>query len=173
MKRLFISYSSNDQERVKAFLDFLILGMGIQRNVIFCTLQNGSLPTGQPFTAEIRKQLISCEKIICFITPSYLHSKFCLIESGAAWCQTHKIIPLLVEPLQYQDLNDTPLIGMQMLKRNRLADLTTLYEELYQSGIATNAELAEFNRQANRYLQQTTDRSISCLNNQYNYEVLT
>lgn len=152
MSRLFISHSSQDKEAVQQFIDFLVLGMGIPRNQIFFTSQSGTLPTGYPFIEQIRESLNICEQALCFLTPNYLRSKFCLAELGAAWLQVGKIIPLVVPPLQYSDLNDTPLSGLQMLRQDHQEDLMVLYDQLCSLGIAQTRQTAEFSRQLKRYL---------------------
>ena len=155
MSRLFISHSSQDKEAVQEFVEFLVLGMGISREDIFCTSLSGTLPNGQPFIDSIRSALRDCQQVLCFLTPSYLQSKFCMAELGAAWIQTGKIIPLLVSPLQYGDLNNTPLMGMQMLRRER-SDLMNLYDELCACQVAKSGRTAEFDRQLKAYLQHTS-----------------
>lgn len=151
MSRLFISHSSKDQEAVQQFTEFLVLGMGISRNDLFCTSQSGTLPTGQPFIEHIRHALSDCQQVLCFLTPNYLRSQFCLAELGAAWLQTGKVLPLVVHPLQYNDLRDTPLHGLQMLRQDRAEDLMTLYDELCNLHIAQSGQTAEFTRQLKRY----------------------
>lgn len=152
MSNLFISHSTQDQEAVQQFVDFLVLGMGISRNKIFCTTQSGTLLTGHSFIAQIREALEDCAQVLCFLTPNYLRSKFCMAELGAAWFQAGKIIPLVVPPLQYSDLNDTPLLGLQMLRQDRKEDLTVLYDELCTQGIAQSGQTVQFNRQLQNYI---------------------
>lgn len=152
MSRLFISHCAKDQEAVQQFLEFLVSGMGIPRGDIFCTSQSGTLPSGQLFVEHIRGALGSCRQVLCFLTPSYLQSKFCLAELGAAWFQMGKILPLLTPPLQYADLNDTPLLGLQMLRQDRSEDLMVLYDELCQAEIAAGGQTAVFHRQLKQYL---------------------
>lgn len=152
MSRLFISHSSQDKEAVHAFVEFLVLGMGISREDIFCTSLNGTLPAGQFFIERIRAALQDCRQVLCFLTPNYMKSVSCVAELGAAWIQTSKIIPLLVPPMQYSDFNNTPLLGMQMLRLDR-ADLMDLYDQLCVCQVAKSGRTAEFDRQLKAYLQ--------------------
>lgn len=85
MSRLFISHSSQDKEAVQEFVEFLVLGMGVSREDIFCTALNGTLPIGQPFVETIRSAMQDCQQVLCFLTPNYLQRKFCMAELGAAW----------------------------------------------------------------------------------------
>lgn len=157
MSRLFISHCVKDREAAERLIDFLVLGMGVSRNDIFCTSENGTLPTGQPFVEHIRNALSDCEQVLCFLTPNYLCSKFCLAEMGAAWFQMGKIIPLLVEPIHHSDLNGTPLLGLQMLNHESQDDLMSLYDDLRLLGIARNTRTAEFNRQLKKYTAMIQD----------------
>lgn len=152
MSRLFISHSTNDKVSVERLIDFLVLGMGVARNDIFCTSQNGTFLAGEPFMEKIKEELKDCEKVICFITPYYLQSISCIAEMGAAWCRTGKIVPIIAQPLRYCDLNDTPLMGLQMLRHENEEDMTVLYEQLRRLNIATNERLVEFNRALSRYM---------------------
>ena len=93
MSRLFISHSSQDKEAVHAFVEFLVLGMGIPREDIFCTSLNGTLPAGQFFIERIRAALQDCRQVLCFLTPNYMKSVSCVAELGAAWIQASKTIP--------------------------------------------------------------------------------
>ena len=65
---------------------------------------------------------------------------------------TGKIIPLIAPPLRYCDLNDTPLMGLQMLRRDSKEDMMNLYEELRRLKIALNESFAEFSRALDRYM---------------------
>lgn len=154
MNRLFISHSTLDQEELTPFIEFLRLGMGISAEDIFCTSTGGVLPTGQPFIERIRGALLDCRQVLCFLTPNYLKSKFCLAEMGAAWFQQGKILPLLVSPLTVRDLNDTPLMGLQVLQREEQRDLLRLYDDLCRAGIAAVGQTAELTLQLEKYLGQ-------------------
>lgn len=158
MSYLFISHSAVDREQVERFLDFLVLGMGIAREEIFCTSQNGALRPGAPFIQEIRKEMADCRQVLCLISPHYLRSKFCLAEMGAAWFQQDKLLPILIPPARYQDLEDTPLKGLQTLRQNDKDDLMTLYDQLCACGIAQTGRTAQFSRQLAQYMDWLRSR---------------
>lgn len=160
MSRLFISHCTQDQEAVQQFIEFLVSGMGVSRSDIFCTSQSGTLPSGQLFVEHIRNALNDCRRALCFLTPNYLRSKFCLAELGAAWLQMGKVLPLLSPPLEHTDLNDTPLLGLQTLRQDRSEDLMTLYDELCIAEIAASGQTAVFNRQLKRYLASFQQSSL-------------
>lgn len=153
MHRIFISHNSKNSEEVKRFTDFLVLGMNIPRDEIFSSSRSDSLQTGENFADEIKEALKSAEKVICFITSNYLQSKFCMAELGAAWVQEGKIIPLLLPPVDYADLRDTPLIGVQMRRCDSKEDLTAVYDELCNSEIIRTRNTNEFNISVNKYIR--------------------
>lgn len=157
MGQLFISHSTADKDIVQNLIDFLVLGMGIPRKEIFCTSQSDSLATGELFIERIKENLNGCQLIVCILSPNYLRSKFCLAELGAAWLQTGKIIPLLVPTLRYEDLNDTPLLGLQMSYINDEDKLFNLYDMFSNLGIIQNRQSAEFSRQMKKFVRTITD----------------
>ena len=85
MKGIFISHSTKNGELVEQFVEFLKLGMGIENSRIFCTSENGTLPTGRHFVEIIKREVQKREMVIVLITPEYLKSRFCMMELGAAW----------------------------------------------------------------------------------------
>lgn len=85
MARLFISHSSKDKIIMDSFLEFLQLGMGVERDDIFCTAYAKDLVSGEAFMETIRLELNDCEAVISLVTEEYLRSKFCLAEMGAAY----------------------------------------------------------------------------------------
>lgn len=152
MKRIFLSYAARDQRAVDAFCDFLVLGMGVARGDLFCAAQQGTLTVGASFPAQIRQALADCRRVICFLTPSYLQSVNCMLELGAAWLQTGKLVPLLVEPLEFSAFDGTLLRELQMLCHAREDGLAGLYQLLCDDGLADAGLSAEFPARLRRYL---------------------
>lgn len=153
MSKIFISHSSKDEIMVNKFIDFLVLGFGILRKDILCTALKGTTPSGEIIMEKIKTDLKDSEKIICLITKNYLESITCMIELGAAWYQENKLIPILIKPIQYATLNNTPLMGIQMLMLDSSDDITALYREFSREGIATN-EVVDFYHKRDEYVGQ-------------------
>lgn len=160
MSKIFISHSTLDKNEVFRFIDFLVLGMGIHRDEIFYSSKNNSFYSGELFIEKIKAELKNCEKVICFITPNYLNSKFCLAEMGSAWIQIGKIIPVLTPPLTYADLERTPLLGLQVRYLNNEDDMVTLYDEFCCSNIAKSGETSNLNRCLKNFLDKKNDASL-------------
>ncbi len=160
MSKIFISHSTIDKDEVFLFIDFLVSGMGINRDEIFYSSKNNSFSSGELFIEKIKTELNNCEKVICFITPNYLNSKFCLAEMGAAWIQVGKIIPILTSPLTHADLEKTPLLGLQVRYLNNADDMVTIYDEFCRSNIAKIGETSNLNRCLKNYLKKKSSTSL-------------
>lgn len=144
MAKAFISYSTKNKTLVQVFNEFLQLGMGVNKDDIFCTDFSESLATGRIFSERVKKELASCEIVISLITEEYLQSKYCLVEMGAAWGMNKHHFPLISVP--FEQLSDTPLQGMQMRRLNDSSDISMVYDELLEYDIRKKSQTAEFNK---------------------------
>ena len=144
MAKLFISYSSKNKKMLDSFLEFLQLGMGVERRDIFCTTYAGDLMSGEAFMEAIRLELYDCEAVISLVTEEYLKSKFCMAEMGAAWAMSKCYFPLIAVPLDR--LKATPLYGLQLRRLNHHADMGMVYDELLECGISRRRQTSEFTR---------------------------
>ena len=116
--KVFISHSSEDKELVMLFVNLLTQGFHIDNNEIFCTSMDNSLRIGEDFIKSIKEELHDSEIVIFIITPNYIASKFCIMEMGAAWAFKNNIVPIIVPPLDFSVLNDTPMKSIQALILN-------------------------------------------------------
>ncbi len=144
MAKLFVSHSSKNKELMDSFLEFLQLGMGVERNDIFYSSSAGDLSTGEAFMKTIRRQLVDSEAVISIITEEYLKSKFCMAEMGAAWAMSKRYFPLILVPMER--LKSTPLYSLQLRRLNNHADLGAVYDELLDCGVSRKRRTAEFTK---------------------------
>lgn len=126
--KIFISHSSEDKELVLLFVNLLTKGFHIDNNEIFCTSMDNSLRVGEDFIKSIKEELHDSEIVIFLITPNYITSKFCIMEMGAAWAYKNNIVPIIVPPLDFNALNDTPMKTIQALILNNSEEL---FNKLY------------------------------------------
>ncbi len=113
-KSVFISHAVRDKALVKEIVDLIEDGMGVPEDEIFCSSLKGyGIPSGKNFVTYIKEQLIEPKVVVLVLTPAYFESRFCLSELGAAWVKSHEIFPILVPPLQYDDVKDV-LLGRQL-----------------------------------------------------------
>ena len=59
MKKVFISFSSKNQQLAEKFLEFLQLGMGLRRRDVFCTVFPEKLQMEHPFLTHSPEPLIT------------------------------------------------------------------------------------------------------------------
>lgn len=152
MAKIFISHSTKNRELVESFLEFLQLGMGVDRSDIFCTSYHGELKTGEDFVETIRSQLQGCEVVISLITEEYLASNFCMIELGAAWGMSKAFFPLLSVPIER--LRNTPLIGLQLRNLKKEEDLSAVYDELGRCKVRKECQTAEFTKHMPKFVSK-------------------
>lgn len=126
--KIFISHSSEDKELVLMFVDLLTQGFHIDKNEIFCTSLDNSLRVGEDFIKSIKEELHDSEIVIFLITSNYISSKFCIMEMGAAWAYKNNIVPIIVPPLDFNVLNETPMKTIQALILNNAEEL---FNKLY------------------------------------------
>ena len=115
-KSIFISHAVADSALASELVELLESGAGLPEDEIFCSsLVGHGIPAGENFIDYIKKQITAPDVVILLLTPSYFASNFCLCELGAAWVKSHRIFPILVPPLQYEDVKGV-LTGVQVIK---------------------------------------------------------
>lgn len=131
IKKIFISHACKDKKLVEIFVDkLLVCGMGFNNNDIFCTSLEGlGIKTGEDWRNEIQKHLCKAKVVILFITPNYKESEMCLNEMGAAWAVDIKVIPIIVEPLNFDSIGILYEVK-QALKLTTDKDLDELKDSL-------------------------------------------
>lgn len=105
-KTIFVSHSVKDKEIVNAFVDLILHGaLSIPINEIFCVSTDGTkIKSGDDWRNSIKESLLSAKINFLIITPNYKESEVCLNEMGAAWVTSSKIIPLIVDPINYSSV---------------------------------------------------------------------
>lgn len=105
-KEIFISHASKDRTLVQLFVERVLrIGMDITSNRIFCTSLDGmNLQNGQDFREQIRLALLKARIVIFIVTPNYKASEVCQNEMGAAWYSDKVVIPLIVDPIDFDSV---------------------------------------------------------------------
>jgi len=148
-KPIFVSHAHDDKELVDAFVDLLVVGAGVRRDDIFCTsLEKMGVPPGENFVQFIKSQIQSPRIVLMVITRNYLQSRFCLCEMGACWALSHKGIPLLVDPIGFEDL-DGVITATQAVKLSDSLAMSELKDFIAeQLGLSVNTPIWERKRDA-------------------------
>lgn len=103
-REIFISHSSGDKFIVNSFIDDILIGvLGIKMTNIFCTSTDGAkITSGEDWRSEIRSNLISSKVTFLIISPNYKESEVCQNEMGAAWVLSSRVLPLIIEPINFK-----------------------------------------------------------------------
>lgn len=127
--RIFISHSTKDKDIVTAFVDkILILSFGLKREQIFCSSVTGTgIKSGADFKNAIKDEILNANAVIQIISKDFKQSEVCLNEMGAAWVLSDTIIPLVIQPQNY----DVGFLNCstQQLKINDEQNLHQLYND--------------------------------------------
>ncbi len=131
MKKIFISHCSKDKNIADIFVDKILEnGMGFNHTEIFCTSIEGlGIKTGKDWRNSIQENLLNAKVIILLITPNYRESEICLTEMGAAWASDKFVIPIIVPPIDFENLSVVYKVK-QALNITKGPDLDTLRDDL-------------------------------------------
>ena len=157
-KRLFVSFADRDRTLAVRFTDFLRVGCNLNEEQVFLTARPSELTPGTYFAAAIRDSIQRAVMAVLLLTPAYYESHFCLAELGAVWARDLTVVPLLVPPVEYADL-DGVQIGQQAGRMNDPAFLDVL-RDLVTQHLGREATTPEWNRQRTEFLNDW-DSSLS------------
>ncbi len=130
---IFVSHASDDTPLVSEFVELLISGVGVQADDIFCSSLNGhGVPPGDNFIEFVKDELANTGAVVLVLTKNYYESTFCVCEMGASWALAHDLYPILVPPMQYNDVN-TILSNVYLTKIDDKGDLTEFRDHLGES----------------------------------------
>lgn len=92
-KKIFISHSSKDKPIVSDFVDHILcLGIGINRNDIFCTsIEDLAIKNGEDIRKHIHINIQNADYSIMLISGNYKKSEICLNEMGAVWAYSNNV----------------------------------------------------------------------------------
>jgi len=153
-KPIFVSHAVADKEIADKVVDLLNTAMGIQvQNDVFCSSLEGlKIPAGMDFKHFIKAQIQEPKIVILLISQNYLASQFCLAEVGASWAMSHRIIPILVPPIKYDDMKAV-LAGVHALKIEDSADWNECLE-IVKSVLAINPNTNRWERKRDEKIEE-------------------
>lgn len=101
---IFISHSGKDKQIIDDFIDLILLGaLSVPINKIFCSSSDGTkIKSGTDWRDSILNALQNAKINFLFISPNYKESEVCMNEMGAGWVTSAKVIPLIIEPINYK-----------------------------------------------------------------------
>lgn len=131
-KSVFLSHAVSNSDLAEKLVILFETGIGIQSEEIFCSsLEGMGIPIGTNFVDFIREQVEEPKVVISLFSEDYLQSQFCQCELGASWVLGHRILPLLVPPLEYNHVKAV-LIGTQAAKIDSKEGLNQMREDLIE-----------------------------------------
>lgn len=103
---VFISHSIKDKVIIDAFVDLILHGaLSVPINKIFCVSTDGTkIESGVDWRNAIYHSLLNAKINFLVITPNYKESEVCMNEMGAAWVTSAKVLPLIIEPINYKSV---------------------------------------------------------------------
>lgn len=105
-KKIFISHSSKDVQIVSDFVDrILCLGIGINRNDIFCTsIEDIAIRNGDDIRKHIKDNICCADYSFLLISDNYKASEICLNEMGAVWANDSNVRLYLLPNTKFESI---------------------------------------------------------------------
>lgn len=153
-KPIFISHAVKDKTLADALVDLLQVGMNISSHKIFCSSLEGlGIPQGENFVDYIKGQIQEPQIVIALISPNYFASQFCMCELGAAWAMSHRLLPLLVPPLKYDDVKGV-LTGIQLISLTDADRLSEFMDRVSSSLSHTVPSVARWEIKRDKFVKE-------------------
>jgi hypothetical protein len=158
---IFISYSSKNATILNSFVERILrLGLGINLEDIKCTGIENSRPTsGENFKIWIKNNILEADIIIQLISVEYKESEVCLNEMGASWVSNKKVIPLLIEDIDYYNIGFLHNEN-QLLRLDSKENLHQLIDELSVLLGKSSIKTEVVNKQISSFLAETNSKKL-------------
>lgn len=129
--KIFISHASMDKNVISPFIDkILTLGCKIEEKDIYCTSIDGlGIKTGDDFREHIKESLKLSDFVLLMVSQNYKLSEVCLNEMGAAWALEKRVIPIVIDDINFNEMGVLYQVK-QGMKIKDDARLDELHEEL-------------------------------------------
>lgn len=149
MTKIFISHSTADGDFAIKLMDMLQGQFNLRRQDFFLT-SDEELMVGGNWIEQIRQGMQDASIVLPIITPNYLDSQFCLCELGAAWVNQQALVPVIIPPLNYKALDNTPYRSwMQAITLSSVDDLSRLAQAMIDRNVGNGTfNMVRFNTRA-------------------------
>lgn len=135
--KVFISHSSKDSKIVEEVIE-LLESMGLNSTQIFCTSFEGyGIDLGENFLDRIKDELSSDTLVFFILSKDFYNSPVCLCEMGATWVLSKEHIPMIIPPLDFNDIKGV-IPGIQGLKITDSLKLNSLKEKIEKLFLISN-----------------------------------
>ena len=156
MPAVFVSHSSVDKELVDDFVDDIIsLGSEVgPEDIFYSSRLDTGVPSGQDLSAYVRANVEESSLVVALITPSFLRSRYCVAEMGAAWARAGRLFPLALPGLSHTEL-DGVLSGVAVRTMDDDEALDELHDRLLEvAGVQGGARTVRWSRHKLRWLHE-------------------
>ncbi|WP_213991534.1 toll/interleukin-1 receptor domain-containing protein [Sodalis sp. dw_96] len=161
-KQIFISHAVSNKALADAFVDLLQTGVNLAYDDVFCSSLEGlGISAGDNFIDHIKGQIQSPKLVVAIISKNYLASQFCMCELGAAWAMSHKLLPLLVPPLKYADVQGV-LKASQLVRIDDENALSQFANDLKDIVPSVKVSIPRWNVKSKKFIQHLPDRISEC-----------
>ncbi|MEM1167235.1 MAG: hypothetical protein AAGI30_13205 [Planctomycetota bacterium] len=162
-QRIFIGHSSLDHKFVNSLTDFLETGItGLAATDIVCTSVEGlGVGPGDQWAKWIQERLEGTEIYLCIPSSNFINSFMCILELGACWILSKRIVVLLPPNQKIDDLPKV-LQDLQIKSSNEsthLDDIRDLITESLKIDAGPTARWSEKKKQFLSSIEQPTEQS--------------
>lgn len=167
-KKIFISHASDDAIIGEKLLDALI-EIGISKNDVFYSSKyHTGVGLGQNFHQTVKENLLAAQTVIFILTKNFYNSPYCLNEMGAVWIQGKEILPILLDGLDYEDMQGF-VDGHHIAFKPEVGKSFQLFSFLHKYSTGDNIEFdieavfSEFIKSANDMAKKTEKLSVKAV----------
>ena len=125
MKKLFLSHSSQDKALGDLLVD-LLHSIGVKEKEIFYSSSTvHGISLGRNIFDELKKVLDAEALVLFMFSDNFFKSPVCLCEMGATWIKTHKHVPILIPPFNFENVKGVfpNSIGLKINDKEQLNNL--------------------------------------------------
>ncbi len=102
--KVFISHAYGDRALADRLRDVLILGGIPHERIFYSSSRSSGIPSGSDVRVILRTELQNAGLIIELISERFLKRPFCLLELGGAWALEKPTYPIVLPPLQREQV---------------------------------------------------------------------
>lgn len=128
LSKIFISHATKDKQYVK-YLIKALKEMGIGNNQISCSSFEGyGVPADGDIFEWIKKGLTEDVLVLFVLSETYFTRPVCMCEMGAAWVLSKKHIPVLIPPLEFNQIQGVIPHSKKAYKINDTLGISSIKE---------------------------------------------
>lgn len=157
--RLVISHSSVDADLVKVLVELVRLSLSLPAEEIRGTSVDGSrLPGGADAPARLRKEIAEAPAFVFLLTPASRASAYVLMEVGARWGTSKRILPLVARGIEPSEVPG-PISHLTALDASKTGGVHQLVTDLAEELQISASGLASYEEALHKVVKLASDPS--------------